>query len=377
MAPRCGESSALFAGGVLPHADFRVLVINPGSTSTKFAVYDGDTAELVRNLRHSDEEMKQFQGRPALEQLAFRTAAIKRELSSAGIELARLRAVVGRGGLMGPVASGTYRVNQIMLTELREARRGDHPANLGAILAQAIAVESGVEAYVVDPTTVDEWQDVARLSGSALMERTCWGHALNTKAIARRFAREHGTQYAELRLLIAHLGSGVTVSAHRDGRMVDSTAVQEGPFAADRTGELPVIKLAQLCFSGRYSQSEVERLLFGQGGLYSYLGTRDLQEVERRIGAGDSFAELVFDAMVYQIAKAIGSMSTVLEGRVDALLITGGMAYSERLIGQLLKSVSWIAPVTLYPGEDELKAMAEGALRVLRGEESAQHYDSK
>jgi butyrate kinase len=361
----------------LPHPDFRVLAINPGSTSTKMAVYRGDDAELVRNLRHTDEEMKQFRGLPALQQQGFRSAAIERELRGAGIALTSLNAVAGRGGLIRQVASGTYRVNQAMLGELREARVGDHPANLGAILAQSIAAEAGVEAYIVDPPTVDEWQDVARLSGSALMERACWGHALNTKAIARRFARERGTQYAELRLLIAHLGSGVTVSAHQDGRMIDSTAVQEGAFCADRTGELPVVKLAQLCYSGRYSLPEMKRLLFGEGGLYSYLGTRDLQEVELRIEAGDTFAALVFDAMVYQIAKAIGSMSTVLDGRMDALLITGGMAHSERLIAKLLHSVRWIAPVTIYPGEDELRALAEGALRVLRGEETAQEYGAK
>jgi len=359
-----------------PEADFKVLVINPGSTSTKLAVYSGDTPELVRNLRHGDDEMKQFHGLPALTQFDFRCAAIERELDSAGIPIASLDAVVGRGGLTGPVSSGTYRVSETMLDELRGAKHGDHPANLGAILAQSIAAKSGVEAYVVDPPTVDEWQDVARLSGSALTERICWGHVLNTKAIARHFARESGKPYSDLRLLIVHLGSGVTVSAHRDGRMIDSTAVQEGPFCADRTGELPVIKLAQLCFSGRYTQREIELLLFGQGGLYSYLGTRDLQEVERRIEAGDKFATLVFDAMVYQIAKAIGSMSTVLKGRIDALLLTGGMAHSEKLVTQLLDSVRWIAPVKIYPGEDELKALAEGTLRVLRGEEEAKSYQA-
>jgi len=369
------ESIADPEGG-LPDANFRVLVINPGSTSTKLAVFSGDNAELVRNLRHSDDEMRQFHGLPALTQFDFRCAAIERELNSAGIPMASLDAVVGRGGLTGAVSSGTYRVNESMLAELRDAQHGDHPANLGAILAHSIAGKCGVEAYVVDPPTVDEWQDVARLSGTVLMERICWGHVLNTKAIARHFAKESGRPYEDLRLLIVHLGSGVTVSAHKDGRMIDSTAVQEGPFCADRTGELPVIKLAQLCFSGRYSQREIELLLFGQGGLYSYLGTRDLQEVERRIEAGDKFASLVFDAMVYQIAKAIGSMSTVLQGRIDALLLTGGMAHSEKLITQLLHSVSWVAPVRIYPGEDELKALAEGVLRVLRGEEAAKSYQA-
>jgi butyrate kinase len=361
----------------LPQTDFRVLAINPGSTSTKLAVYSGDNAILSCVLRHSDIEMRQFSGRPAMEQLGFRSAALRRELIAAGIPLMSLHAVVGRGGLLGPVTSGTYRISEAMLDELRTAKRGDHPANLGAILANGIAEEAKIESFIVDPPTVDEWQDVARLSGSALMERACWGHVLNTKAIARRYSAECGKPYAELRLIIAHLGSGVTVSAHENGRMIDSTAVQEGTFSADRTGELPVIKLAQLCYSGRYSLSEMERLLFGAGGLYSYLGTKDLQEVERRIVDGDSFAALVYDAMVYQIAKVIGSISTVLQGNVDAMLITGGMAHSEKLIAKLLPSISWIAPVTIYPGEDELRAMAEGAMRVLRHEEAAREYRSE
>ena len=357
--------------------DFTVLTINPGSTSTKLAVYAGDKPILIRALRHRDEEMLQFKGKPALAQLEFRSSAIRRELCDAGIPISSLHAVVGRGGLLGPVTSGTYRIGAEMLDELRTAKRGDHPANLGAILANSIAEEANIDAFIVDPPTVDEWQDVARLSGSSLMERACWGHVLNTKAIARRYAAESGKPYAELRLMIAHLGSGVTVSAHEHGRMIDSTAVQEGAFSADRTGELPVIKLAQLCYSGQYSLQKMERLLFGEGGLYSYLGTKDLQEVERRIADGDSFAALVYDAMVYQIAKVIGSISTVLHGRVDAMLITGGMAHSEKLISRLLPSVSWIAPVTIYPGEDELRAMAEGAMRVLRQEEVAREYRSE
>jgi butyrate kinase len=365
------------SGGVFLQSDFRVLTINPGSTSTKLAVYSGDAAILIRVLRHSDEELQQFNGRPAIEQLEFRSSAIRHELIAAGIPLISLHAVVGRGGLLGPITSGTYLINETMLDELRTAKRGDHPANLGAILANTIAEEVKIASFIVDPPTVDEWQEVARLSGSSLMERACWGHVLNTKAIARRYAADCGKPYAELRLMIAHLGSGVTVSAHENGGMIDSTAVQEGAFSADRTGELPVIKLAQLCYSGQYSLSKIERLLFGEGGIYSYLGTRDLQEVERRIADGDSFASLVYDAMVYQIAKVIGSISTVLHGRVDAILITGGMAHSEKLISKLLPSIRWIAPVTIYPGEDELRAMAEGALRVLRHEEAAREYLSE
>jgi butyrate kinase len=352
--------------------EWRVLAINPGSTSTKIAVYANDRAELKRNLDHAESEMEQFRGRPILDQLEFRQSCIERELSDAGYRLEQFQAVVGRGGLMRPVASGTYKVNEAMLEDLRSTRYGEHASNLGAFLAQAIGREAGAEAFIADPVSVDEFSERAQISGSALVGRQCLSHALNTKAVAKRFAREQERTYAELRLVVAHLGSGISVSAHEGGKMVDvNVAGQEGTFAMDRSGGLQIQKVIQLCFSGKYTEKQLWNLLNREGGVYSYLGTRDLREVERRIEAGDGHAALIFDAMVYQTAKDIGAMATVLNGRVDAVLLTGGMAYSQKLVRQLCEVIEWIAPVTVYPGEDELQALAEGAIRVLCGEEQA------
>jgi len=359
----------------LPHVEYRILAINPGSASTKFGVFAGTKAVLVRNLRHSEEEMAPFRGRPVLDQEEFRRAAMERELVAAGEDPCGFHAVAGRGGLLGPVPSGTYRVNQAMLDDLREARRGQHASNLGAVLARALAARAGVEAFIVDPVSVEEWPEIARVSGLASIERISRSHALNTKAVAKRYAREVGRPYQELRLIVAHLGSGISVSAHKGGRMIDAAdAVSEGPFSAERAGKLPTAQLADLCFSGQYTPQQMVALLWSGSGFYSYLGTKDLAEVERRIDDGDALASLVFDAMAYQIAKEIGAMATVLQGRVDALLITGGMAHSPRLVAAVRAVVRWIAPVAVYPGEDELQALAEGALRVLCGEESAREY---
>jgi butyrate kinase len=356
--------------------EWRVLAINPGSTSTKIAVYAQDRAELVRNLSHSDSEMEPFRGRPILDQLEFRQSRIEQELADAGYRLEQLQAVAGRGGQMRPLASGAYRVNEAMLEDLRSTCYGEHASNLGAFLAQAIARKAGAEAFIVDPVSVDEFIAPARISGSALAGRPCMSHALNTKAVAKRFARERGRSYPELRLIVAHLGSGISVTAHEGGKMIDANvAGQEGAFAMDRSGGLQIQKVIRLCFSGQYTEAQLWNLLNREGGVYSYLGTKDLREVERRIETGDGQAALIFDAMVYQTAKDIGAMATVLNGRVDAVLLTGGMARSEKLIQQLCAAIAWIAPVAVYPGEDELQALAEGALRVLRGEEQPRELE--
>ena len=356
----------------MPPADFRILVINPGSTSTKIAVYANEHAEWVRSLQHSDQEMEPFRCRPILDQLDFRRDCIEAQLKAAGYALDAFDAVAGRGGLMRPMPGGAFRVNAAMLADLRAAAQGEHASNMGAFLAQSLAAHGGAHAFVVDPVSVDEFSDKARISGTALAERRSLSHALNTKAVAKRYAREHGRPYADLRLVIAHLGSGISVSAHESGRMVDvNLAGQEGPMSTERAGGLQWHSVVQLCFSGRFTQETIYNALFREGGIYSYLGTRDLREVERRIASGDAKAALIFDAMVYQVAKEIGGMAAALNGRVDAILLTGGLAHSERLIAQLQPAIAWIAPVVVYPGEDELQALAEGALRVLRGEETA------
>lgn len=349
---------------------FKILAINPGSSSTKLGLYFDERPEFTKNIQHAEAEMAQFRQRPIVDQQQFRCVQIESALADSGHNVHELHAIVGRGGLLPPLASGTYLVDEAMLDELRLANRGEHASNLGAFLAQDIAQKAGIHAYVVDPVSVDEWPPCARLSGSALLERQCLSHALNSKAVAKRYARERGKAYESLRLLVAHLGSGISVSAHNDGCMIDVTnSREEGAFSTERAGGVPVMQLVDLCFSGKYTRKQVEELLFREGGLYSYLGTKDLQEVEHRISSGDTKARIVHEAMVYQIAKEIGAMATVLNGRVDALLLTGGMAHSHQLVSALREHVGWIAPIVVYPGEDELQALTEGVLRVLRHEE--------
>lgn len=355
----------------VPHQSNCVLVINPGSTSTKFGVFTREGPEWVSSVHHGDEELEQFRGRSMLARTGYRAALIEKALASAGIDSKQFAAVGGRGGFLPPMACGTYLVDDAIIEELQIARRGEHASNLGAVIALRFAQAAGVNAYIVDPVTVDEWQDCARLSGSPLIPRWCVGHALNIKAVAKRFARECGRPYADLRLIVIHMGSGITVSAHCDGRMIDNNTPEEGPFGPDRTGSLPVRSLIKLCFSGNYTERQLDRMVFGEGGLFAYLGTRDLEEVEKRIDSGDAHAAEIYEAMIYQVAKETGAMAAVLAGRADAILLTGGMAHSERMTRRLRNYIEWIAPITIYPGEDELQALAEGVFRVLDDEEPA------
>jgi butyrate kinase len=355
--------------------DWRVLAINPGSTSTKLALYHGATARIQETVSHSDAELAPYRNRPVLDQLQLRLDAVLAALRADEAQLATLHATVGRGGLLRPLASGTYRVCDAMVAELRAARRGEHASNLGALLAARLADPAGCPAFIVDPVSVDEWDDVARLSGLDGLDRECLSHALNTKAVAKRHAARVGRPYRDLRLIVLHLGSGISVSAHRDGRMVDVTnSREEGPFSTERAGTVPTVRLMERVLADRLSFAEAEAMLFREGGIHSYLGTRDLREVETRIDEGDERARLVLDGMLYQVRKEAGAMAAVLDGRVDAVLVTGGMARSERVAGALVSSLSWLAPVHPYPGEDELRALAEGATRVLAGREAAKDY---
>lgn len=352
-----------------------ILAVNPGSTSTKLGLFSGDAQVWAVNLPHGDDLLAEFRGRPIADQLDLRTAECRAALAERGVDSAALAAVVGRGGLLPPLESGTYRVGERMLADLRAHERGEHASNLGAMIAAALAAGAGCEAYIVDPVSVDEWEPVARLSGVEGIERQALSHALNTKAIARRFARDCGTPYAELRLVVLHLGSGTTVSAHRGGRMVDaSNAREEGPFSMERAGGVPAMLLAELATRPGTTFADLERRLFREGGVYSYLGTRDLREVLARVEAGDQTAALVLDALLYQTAKEAGAMAAVLEGRVDAVLLTGGMMHAGPVAEALAERVRWIGTVRSYPGEDELRALAEGAERVLAGAEPARSY---
>ena len=347
----------------------RILAVNPGSVSTKLALFQGRTP-LLEHVETHDDELAPFRARPILDQLPLRLEAIRATLDRHDVDPASLDATVGRGGLLPPLAAGTYRVDAAMLDQLRRAERGEHASNLGAFLATSLAEAAGCPAFIVDPVSVDDWDDVARFSGLAGLDRECLSHALNIRAVARRYAAEVGRAYAALRLVVAHLGSGISVSAHRDGRMVDGTnSREEGPFSVERAGTVPTVRLIRHVLREGLSGEGAERMLFREGGVHSYLGTRDLREVDRRIQAGDDLARRVMEAMLYQIRKEIGAMAAVLEGRVDAVLLTGGMARSERVTRLLTSALGWIAPVRVYPGEEEMLALVEGAVRVLEGEE--------
>lgn len=350
-----------------------ILVVNPGSTSTKVGLFRGEEEEFAEEIRHPDGELAQFADRPILDQLELRLEGVRNALARRRIDEKSFAAVAGRGGLLPPVRSGTYLVDDGMLRELRCARRGEHASNLGAFLAGKLAEPSGCPAVVVDPVSVDEWDSVARLSGLVGLERESLCHALNAKAVAKRYAKEQGKRYSRLRLVVVHMGSGITVSAHREGQMVDATNPRdEGPFSVERTGTLPVLGFARLILESGWTYADVERVVFREGGVYSYLGTRDLRQVLRLLDQGEDGAHLVYDAMIYQVRKEVGAMAAVLEGRVDAVILTGGMVRAQRVADDLTRTLRWIAPIAVYPGEDELRALAEGALRMLTGEEKAQ-----
>ncbi len=352
----------------------RVLAINPGSTSTKVAVYDDETPVFDETLRHTTAELAPF---PHIaDQYEFRRDVVLDFLNQRGIGLETLDGVVGRGGLLRPIPSGTYRVNERMLDDLRQPGEREHASNLGALLAHEIAMMAGVPAFIVDPVCVDEFDDIARISGWPEIQRRSLSHALNLKATGRRAAKDLGKRYEDLNLVIAHLGGGISVTAHRRGRMVDVNQALDGtgPFSPERAGGLPVGDVVRIAYSGQYTLREMLKKIAGQGGLVAHLGTNSAVEVERRIAEGDAHARLVYEAMAYQIAKEIGAMATVLKGDVDAVVITGGVARSEMLVGWITERVRFIAPVLVYPGEDEMLALVQGALRVLRGEEEAKEY---
>lgn len=352
---------------------FRILTINPGSTSTKIAVYDNETEVFEKTLRHSAEEIGQYA--KIADQFEFRKNVIEDALKEANIKAEELDAVVGRGGLLRPIKGGTYSVSKNMTHDLMEGPR-EHASNLGGVIAKEIADTVNIPSYIVDPVVVDELSDVARISGMPEIERASIFHALNQKAIARRAAVEMGKSYAECNFVVAHLGGGVSVGAHENGRVVEvANALDgEGPFSPERSGGLPVGDLAKMCFSGEYTLDEIKKKITGKGGLVAYLGTSDGRDVEAMIEAGDKKAELVYEAMAYQVAKEIGACAAVLKGKVDAILITGGISYSKMFVDMIKERVAFIADIKVYPGEDEMLALAQGGLRVLKGEEEAQVY---
>ncbi len=352
-----------------------ILAINPGSTSTKFAVYDGTEQVLEKTLRHDTRDIEGFSR--MTDQLLFRHRVIMEALAAAGIDLQSVAAVVGRGGLVNPIESGIYEVNDLMKKHLSEAVNGEHASNLGALLADMIVAPlADVKAYIVDPVVVDELEPVARLSGHPLISRRSIFHALNQKAVARIYAASVGKEYEDLNLIVAHMGGGISVGAHRRGRVVDvNNALNgDGPYAPERSGGLPAWQLAELCFSGSYQASEMKAMLAGKGGIVAYLGTNSHMEASKRAEEGDDFAALVLHGCSYQVAKEIGAMSAVLAGAVDCIILTGGLAYDTTHVESIKRMVSHLAPVFVYPGEDELKALAYNGYMAISGRIAVREY---
>lgn len=353
----------------------KIVAINPGATSTKISYYENDKEIFVEKIEHSVDELKQFD--QTWDQYEFRGSVIADVLEKKNVNIKELSAVVGRGGPFKPLVSGTYLVDDDMMNDVREGRvQADHISNLGCLMANEIAKKAGCKAFIVDPVSVDEFIPEARVSGIPDIKRQSLAHALNIKMVAKKYARKVGRKYEDMNLVIAHLGGGITISSHRKGQMIDvNNANDEGPFSPQRAGTLPITQLAKLCFSGKYKDyNDIKKRLIKEGGLHAYLGIEDLREVERLMEEGNEDAKLYANAMAYQIGKYIGAYAAVLSGKVDAILITGGIAYNERMMNDIKNMVAWIAPVELFPGEDEMEGLSLGVLRVLNGEEEVKKY---
>ncbi|MBF2676484.1 butyrate kinase [Listeria welshimeri] len=353
---------------------FDVLTINPGSTSTKLAVYQGDKVLFEETVRHTMQEFADFNN--VQEQFDFRWQVLRRVIDAFGYDVNNLDAVVGRGGLLRPVAGGTYMVTEKMLADLKTNKYGEHASNLGAMLAKKLADTLDIPSFIVDPVVVDEMQPIARFSGNELIARKSIFHALNHKAAGRKIAKKLGSDYEKLNFVIAHLGGGISVAAHRQGKAVDvNNALDgDGPFSPERSGSLPMNDFLEACFSGKWNKRELHDLIIGRGGMISYLGTNSMLEVEAKVRAGDEKAIQAFDAMAYQVSKEIGACSTVLHGKIDAIILTGGLARSDLFTSKIIEQTNWIASVIIEPGEDELEALNSGVQRVLAGLEKEKLY---
>ncbi|KKI93035.1 butyrate kinase [Bacillus sp. SA1-12] len=354
--------------------EYRILVLNPGSTSTKIGVFDNERSIFEKTLRHDVQKLHTFP--TIIDQYDFRKQSILETLHEEGINISKINAVCGRGGLLRPIEGGTYTVNEQMLEDLRIGYAGQHASNLGGIIAYEIASGLNIPAFIVDPVVVDEMEDIAKISGMPAIERRSIFHALNQKAVARRVASDFNKKYEDMNLIITHMGGGITVGVHKRGRVVDvnNGLHGDGPFSPERAGTVPAGDLISMCYSGEYYLEEMMKKIVGQGGLVGYLGTNDAVKVEKMVEAGDRKASLIYSAMAYQIAKEIGSASAVLKGKVDAIVLTGGLAYGKKFVKEISSYIDWIADVLVFPGENELQALAEGALRVLTKEEKAKHY---
>ena len=350
------------------------LIINPGSTSTKIGVFEDETLLFEKTLRHSTEEIAQYA--TIADQKDFRKEIITNCLAENDCDIKSLNMVVGRGGMLKAIPGGTYEVTDALLADLKVGVQGQHASNLGGMLAREIGDEIGVPSYIVDPVVVDELCPVARYSGVPELPRTSVFHALNQKAVAKRYAKETGKAYGSLNLVVVHMGGGVSVGAHKNGKVVDvfNALDGDGAFSPERAGAVPSGALIKMCFSGEYTEKEVYKKIVGNGGFNAYLGTNDMRDVEKMATEGDAKAVELREAFIQQVAKDMGSMACVLDGKVDQIIVTGGIAYDKGVVEGLKKKAGWIADFTVYPGEDELLALAQGALRVLKGEEEAMTY---
>jgi butyrate kinase len=354
----------------------RILAINPGSTSTKIAVYEGTKNIFLKTLRHSSEELVDFA--KITDQFAFRKNIILKELETAGIDISSIRVIVGRGGLIKPIPSGVYEVNEKMEADLKIGIMGEHASNLGGLIAADISrTLEGARAFIADPVVVDELNEVARVAGHPLFERASIFHALNQKAVARSYAKSLNKKYDELNLIVAHLGGGISVGAHQKGKVIDvNNALDgEGPFSPERSGTLPVGQLAKLCFEGNHSLEEIKKMITGKGGYVAYLNTNSAYDVELAAREGDKKATLIQNAMAYQVGKEIGAMAAVLKGQVDGIILTGGIAHNAYFVNYIKEMVEHLGNIIVYPGEDEMEALAINGLMVLRGETTPLVYE--
>ena len=350
-----------------------LLVINPGGTSTKVAVYEDKKEVLKKNITHPGEDLKQFPH--VFDEYEYRKNMIVDVLKEEGFSLDQFDCVVGRGCLMKAIPGGTYRVNDRMVEDLKNAINGEHASNLGAVIARNIGDEIGVPSFVVDPVSVDEMIPEARITGISDLEKFSWFHALNHKAVSRKVAEDMGGKYEDFNFIVAHLGSGISIVAHGKGKMIDGSGGRtDGPFSPERSGGLLAYQLIELCYSGKYTREQMVRKVSAEGGMYDYLGTKDAREVEERAANGDEKAKLILDAFIYQVAKEIALYGASLKGKVDRVIFTGGIAYSEKIVHDVYEKVAYLAPKAVVPGEMEMEALALGALRVLSGEEEAKEY---
>lgn len=355
----------------------RILILNPGSTSTKIGVFHNERCIFEVTLRHNSEELQRFHS--IIDQYGFRKRHILESLHEQGINISKFDAVCARGGLLRPIEGGTYEVNDVMIEDLKSGYAGQHASNLGGIIAREIADGLNIPSYIVDPVVVDEMSALAKISGMPEIERKSIFHALNQKAVARQAAASLGKRYENMKMIVTHMGGGITVGVHDRGKVADvnNGLHGEGPFSPERAGTVPAGDLVDLCFSGKYTREDIMKKLVGTGGLLGYLDTTDAVRVENMIQSGDEKARLIYDAMAYQVAKEIGAASAVLKGEVEVIVLTGGLAYGKSFVSSIRSYIDWISDVLVYPGENELQSLAQGALRVLLGEEQSKRYPNE